>query len=64
MSLSIAYLQLNTATVIKFTHSFFANFDFSLLQNGNTNIKKIDKKTFVTKLRKARLTNHNLKVTD
>ena len=44
---------IKTATVIKFTNSFFRNFDDSLLQrNGNANTKKVDKKIVVTKLNK------------
>ena len=62
MSLSIAYLQENTARVIKFVNSFFTNFDFSLLQEWEYQYKKIDEKTIAIKLRETILTvtNHNL----
>ena len=50
------------STVIKFTNSFFANFDFSLLQKWKYQYKKINEKAIATKLRETILTmtNHNL----
>ena len=60
--LCLYQLHIYTATVIKFTNSFFINFDFSLLQEWEYQYKKIYKKTVVTKLRETRttMTNHNL----
>ena len=47
MPFAVAYLPQNTATVIKFTNSFFfTNFDFLLLQKWEYQYKKIDKKQF------------------
>ena len=55
---------MSISTVIKFTNSFFKNFDFSLLQEWEYQYKSIYKKAVKTKkkIRETRLamTNHKL----
>ena len=55
---------MSISTVIKFTNSFFLNFDFSLLQEWEYQYKNIQKKTVKTNktLRETTvaMTNHNL----
>ena len=44
MPFAVAYLPQNTATVIKFTNSFFLQIlIFYYYRNGNTNIKRLIK---------------------